>query len=66
MRIAVLVRREASGQYSHPKENTTGRGPVTGQCENIHFMTFLTFFSTLKVLKEVCVLSMTTHLLTID
>ena len=28
--IAVLARGEAKRQYSHPKANTTGRGPVTG------------------------------------
>ena len=30
LRIAVLIRGEAEGEYSHPKANKTARGPVTG------------------------------------
>ena len=29
LRIAVLARGEAEGQYSHPKDNMTSRAPVT-------------------------------------
>ena len=38
LRIAILV--DAEGQCSNPRDNTTGRGPVTGQYENINLITY--------------------------
>ena len=55
LRITVLARGEAEGHYSHPKANTTARGPVTGpvrkhQFHDIFILIGLSF-SAFKVLK---------------